>query len=148
VHEHVNVYVDEKRDRCRARARGRRRFWGIWLRSGPFEGPATIKPPAPPEDIYVCRACATARKWKSSPNLMEVKGSGAQEHQCKTVFEGSAEQTRERMNKEPDMRHERRTSERMIAKSISIKGASCKSGLCARKAGALTSGDLPYVTDS
>jgi hypothetical protein len=30
---------------------------------------------------------------------MEVKGSGAQEHQCKTVFEGSAEQKREPMNK-------------------------------------------------
>jgi len=25
---------------------------GIWLRSGPFEGPATIKPPALPEDTY------------------------------------------------------------------------------------------------
>ncbi len=30
---------------------------------------------------------------------MEVKGSGAQERQCKTVFEGSAEQTREGMDK-------------------------------------------------
>jgi hypothetical protein len=47
----------------------------------------------------VCRACATAWKWKSSPNLMEVKGSRAQGRQCKTAFEGSAEQTREPMNK-------------------------------------------------
>jgi len=37
-----------------------------------------LKPPALPEDSYVCRACTTAWKWKSSPNLMEVKGSGAQ----------------------------------------------------------------------
>ena len=48
----------------------------------------------------------------------------------------------------PDMRHERRTSERMIAKSISIKGVSCKFGSCARKAVVLTSGDLSYVTKS
>jgi hypothetical protein len=27
-------------------------FRRIWLRSGPFEGPATIKPPALPDDVY------------------------------------------------------------------------------------------------
>ena len=47
----------------------------------------------------MCRACTTAWKWKSSPNLMEVKGSGAQGRQCEMASERSAEQTRERMNK-------------------------------------------------
>jgi hypothetical protein len=46
------------------------------------------------------------------------------------------------------MRRERRTSERMIAKSISINGVRRKSGGCVLKAVALTSGDLPYVTES
>ncbi len=36
----------------------------------------------------------------------------------------------------------------MIAKSISIKGAGCKFGGCARKAVELTSGDLPFVSES
>jgi hypothetical protein len=35
----------------------------------------------------------------------------------------------------------------MIAKSISIKDVKRKSGGCAQKAVALTSGDLPYVMD-
>jgi len=42
----------------------------------------------------------------------------------------------------------RRTSEQMITKSISIKGAGCKFGGCARKAVELTSGDLPFVVES
>ena len=41
-----------------------------------------------------------------------------------------------------------RTSGRMIAKSISIKGTGCKSGGCALKAVELTSGDLPFVPES
>jgi hypothetical protein len=49
--------------------------------------------------FYVCRACTTAWKWKSSPNLMEVKGSGAQRHCREAVSEGSAEQMREPMDK-------------------------------------------------
>jgi hypothetical protein len=36
----------------------------------------------------------------------------------------------------------------MIAKSISIKGAGCKSGGCVPKALELTSGDLPFVAES
>ncbi len=36
----------------------------------------------------------------------------------------------------------------MIAKSISIKGTGCKFGGCVRKAVELTSGDLPFVSDS
>ena len=36
----------------------------------------------------------------------------------------------------------------MIAKSISIKGTGCKSGGCVRKAVELTSGDLPFVSES
>ena len=41
-----------------------------------------------------------------------------------------------------------RTSWQMTAKSISIKGAGCKSGGCVRKAVELTSGDLPFVPES
>jgi len=40
VHEHVNVYVNV----------GENRNGEYWLRSGPFEGPATAKPTALPED--------------------------------------------------------------------------------------------------
>ena len=36
----------------------------------------------------------------------------------------------------------------MIAKSISIKGTSCKFGGCVRKAVEITSGDLPFVSES
>jgi len=41
-----------------------------------------------------------------------------------------------------------RTSGRLTAKSISIKGTGCKSGGCVRKAVELTSGDLPFVSKS
>jgi hypothetical protein len=41
-----------------------------------------------------------------------------------------------------------RASGPMIAKPISIKGAGCKSGGCARKAVELSSGDLPLVPKS
>jgi len=40
------------------------------------------------------------------------------------------------------------TSGQWIAKSISIKGAGCKSGGCALKAVELTSGGLPHVPES
>jgi hypothetical protein len=36
----------------------------------------------------------------------------------------------------------------MTTKSISIKGTGCKSGGCALKAVELTSGDLPFVSES
>jgi hypothetical protein len=41
-----------------------------------------------------------------------------------------------------------RTSWQLTTKSISIKGAGCKFGGCARKAVELTSGDLPFVPES
>jgi hypothetical protein len=41
-----------------------------------------------------------------------------------------------------------RTSWQLTTKSISIKGAGCKSGGCALKAVELTSGDLPFVSES
>ena len=41
-----------------------------------------------------------------------------------------------------------RTSGHVTAKSISIKGTGCKSGGCVRKAVELTSGDLPFVSES
>ena len=43
----------------------------------------------------------------------------------------------------PDMRQEYRTSEPMIAKSISTKDTNCRFGRSASKAGNLTPGDLP-----
>jgi len=46
----------------------------------------------------------------------------------------------------PDMRRERRTSERRTAKSTSIKDAERRSGDCARKAVELTPGELSCVT--
>ena len=42
----------------------------------------------------------------------------------------------------------RRASRHMTAKPISIKGAGCKFGGCVRKAAELTSGDLPFVSES
>ena len=41
-----------------------------------------------------------------------------------------------------------RTSRPMTAKCVSIKGTGCKSGGCALKAVELTSGGLPFVSDS
>jgi hypothetical protein len=41
-----------------------------------------------------------------------------------------------------------RASGQATAKPISIKGAGCKSGGCARKAVEITSGDLPFVRES
>ena len=41
-----------------------------------------------------------------------------------------------------------RASGHVTAKPISIKGAGCKSGGCARKAVEFTSGDLPFVRKS
>ena len=41
-----------------------------------------------------------------------------------------------------------RTSGHLTAKSISIKGTGCKFGGCVRKAVELTSGDLPFVSES
>jgi hypothetical protein len=41
-----------------------------------------------------------------------------------------------------------RTSGRLIAKSLSIKGTGCRSGGCASKAVELTSGDLLHVPES
>jgi len=52
------------------------------------------------------------------------------------------------MNKNRIRGRRGRTSGQVIAKSLSIKGPGCKSGGCASKAVELTSGDLPFVSDS
>ncbi len=57
------------------------------------------------------------------------------------------EQRREPMDKNRVRGIRRRTSGHVTVKSISIKGAGCKPGGCARKAVELTSGDLPSVSD-
>jgi hypothetical protein len=64
------------------------------------------------------------------------------------VSESSVEQKREPMDKNRIRGIRRRTSGLMIAKSISIKGAGCKSGGCALKAVELTSGGLSHVPES
>jgi hypothetical protein len=58
------------------------------------------------------------------------------------------EQTREPMDKNWIGGLRRRASEQRIAKPTSIKGTGGKSSACAWKAIELTSGDLPYVTES
>ena len=58
------------------------------------------------------------------------------------------EQSRGLMDKNRIRGSQDRTSERMIAKSISIKDPGCISGRRAVKAVELTSGDLSCVTDS
>lgn len=49
--------------------------------------------------FFVRRACPTAWRCKSSPNLMEVKGSKPQGRHREVRSEGSGEQTHEPMNK-------------------------------------------------
>ncbi len=58
------------------------------------------------------------------------------------------EQRREPMYKNRIRGIRCRASGHVTAKPISIKGAGCKSGGCARKAVELTSGDLPFVRKS
>ena len=58
------------------------------------------------------------------------------------------EQTCEPMYKNRIRGIRRRASWRMTMKPISIKGAGCKFGGCARKAVELTSGDLTFVVKS
>ncbi len=76
---------------------------------------------------------------------MEVKGSEAQGRHREVGSEGSVEQTREPMDKNRIRGIRRRASGHMTAKPISIKGAGCKFGGCARKAVELTSGGLVRV---
>ena len=58
------------------------------------------------------------------------------------------EQTYEPMYKNRIRGIRRRASWQVTTKPISIKGAGCKFGGCVRKAVELTSGDLPFVSES
>ena len=58
------------------------------------------------------------------------------------------EQTYEPMYKKRIRGIRCRASGHMTAKPISIKGTGCKSDGCVRKAVELTSGDLPFVSES
>jgi len=78
---------------------------------------------------------------------MEVKNREAQECNREVAFEGSVYQRCEPMNKKR-MRRKRGTSELVITKSISIKGAKRIFAGCAPKVAELTSGDLPFVRES
>src|SRR3989304_2346251 len=78
---------------------------------------------------------------------MEVKNREAQECNREIAFEGSVDQRCEPMNKKR-MRRKRRTSELVITKSGSIKGAERIFAGCAPKVVELTSGDLPCLCES
>ena len=64
------------------------------------------------------------------------------------VSEGSVEQNRDLTNRNRIGGRLGRTSEQLVAKSISIKGQVCRSGRCAGKATELTWGDLRRVPNS
>jgi hypothetical protein len=83
-----------------------------------------------------------------SPNLMEVKGSEAQGRHREVGSEGSVEQRYGPMDKNRIRGLRRRTSEQLIAKSVSIKDAGGKSGGRVSKAVELITGDLLHVSDS
>jgi hypothetical protein len=79
---------------------------------------------------------------------MEVKGSEAQGRHREVGSEGSVEQRYGLMDKNRIGGLRRRTSEQVIAKSVSIKDAGGKSGGRVSKAVELIVGDLLHVWDS
>ena len=79
---------------------------------------------------------------------MEVKSSEAQGRHREVGSEGSVEQRYGPMDKNRIRGLRRRTSERLIAKSVSIKDAGGKSGGRVSKAVELITGDLLHVSDS
>jgi hypothetical protein len=87
-------------------------------------------------------------RCKSCHSLMEAKCSKAQGWRREARSERSAEQMYEPMNKNRMRGNRYRTSWQTTTKSISIKGAGCKFGGCVQKAIELTSGDLPFVSES
>ena len=96
----------------------------------------------------VCRACLTVWRCKSSPNLMEVKGSEVQGRRREASSKGSTEQNRDLTYRNRIGGHTDRASWQRTAKPISIKGPWGKFGRCAGKTVKLTSGDLHCVRDS
>ncbi len=102
-----------------------------------------LKPPALPGDTYACRACPTA--WRLESSTQPDGGEGLAKRKGgrrEAASEGSVEQKREPMDKNRIEGGHGRTSERKIAKSISVKGHGRKSGGCAPKAVGLTPGGL------
>ena len=79
---------------------------------------------------------------------MEVKGSEAQGRHREVGSKGSVEQRYGPMDKNWIRGLRRRTSEQLIAKSVSIKDAGGKSGGRVSKAVELIAGDLLHVSDS
>jgi len=101
---------------------------------------------------FVCRACPTVWRWKSStqPDGGEglAKRKGVIARQGEVMSEGSVEQNRDLTNRNRIGGRPCRTNGQMTVKSISIKGTGCKSGGCAGKAVGLTSGGLHRVPES
>ena len=79
---------------------------------------------------------------------MEVKGSEAQGRHREVGSEGSVEQRYGSMDKNRIRGLRRRTSEQLIAKSVSNKDAGGKSGGRVSKAVELIAGDLLHVSNS
>ena len=79
---------------------------------------------------------------------MEVKDSEAQGRHRKVGSEGTVEQRYGPMYKNRIRGLRRRTSEQLIAKSVSIEDAGGKSGGRVSKAAELIAGDLLHVSDS
>jgi hypothetical protein len=79
---------------------------------------------------------------------MEVKGSEVQGRRREAGSEGSVERRYGPMYKNWIRGLRRRTSEQLIAKSVSIKDAGGKSGGRVSKAVELIAGDLLQVTES
>jgi hypothetical protein len=79
---------------------------------------------------------------------MEVQNSEAQGRHREVGSEGSVEQRYGPMDKNWSLGLRRRTSEQVIAKSVSIKDAGGKSGGRVSKAVELIAGDLLRVSDS
>jgi len=90
----------------------------------------------------------TVWRCKSSPNLMEVKGSEAQRRHREVRSEGRAEQNRDLTYRNRIRGQAVRASRQKATKPLSIKGPQGKSGRCAGKTVKLTSGGLPRVRDS
>jgi hypothetical protein len=79
---------------------------------------------------------------------MEVKGSEAQGRHREVGSEGNAEQRSGPMDKNWICGLWRRTSEQLIAKSVSINDAGGKSGGRVSEAVELIAGDLLHVSDA
>ena len=111
-------------------------------RPGPFERQSSLPPPQGAV-ADACRACPPVWRCKSSTQPDGGEGLAKRKGGHREVAsEGSVEQRREPMHKNRIEGERDRTSERKVAKSVSVKGHGRRSGGCAPKAVGLTPGGL------